>query len=106
VTASYLGLLILQPLWHALLPEPTGSGSWLLALAATAPLLLPLKGLLKGSLRSMTWAGYLVMLYLIIGVMEAWSNPAQRLPALVQILLVVIFIGNLMVFSRPSQRDP
>ena len=77
-----------------------------MALAATAPLLLPLKGLLKGSLRSMTWAGYLVMLYLIIGVMEAWSNPAQRLPALAQVLLVVIFIGSLMVFSRPSQRDP
>ena len=106
MTASYLGLLILQPLWHALLPEPMGYGSWLLALAATAPLLLPLKGLLKGSLRSMTWAGYLVMLYLIIGVMEAWSNPAQRLPALAQVLLVVIFIGSLMVFSRPSQRDP
>ena len=51
----------------------------------------------------MTWAGYLVMLYLVIGVMEAWSNPAQRVPALVQTALVVIFVGSVLVFSR---REP
>jgi uncharacterized membrane protein len=105
VTASYLGLVILQPLWHALLPRPMGTGNWLLALAAVFPLLLPLKGLLKGSLRSMTWAGYLVMLYLVIGITEAWSNPAQRIPALLQTFLVVIFIGSLLVFSRVKQAD-
>jgi len=94
---------MLQPLWHALLPAPMGSGNWILALAALFPLLLPLKGLLKGSLRSMTWAGYLVMLYLVIGITEAWSNPAQRLPALLQTLLVGVFIAAVLVFSRPKQ---
>jgi len=106
VTVSYIGLLIFQPVWHALLPEPFGSGNWILALAATAPLLLPLKGVLQGLLRSMTWAGYLVMLYLVIGIMEAWSNPDQRLAALIQVMLVVIFIASLMVFSRPDREDP
>jgi len=77
-----------------------GTGSWLLALAAACPLLLPLRGLLKGSLRSMTWAGYLVMLYLMVGITEAWTNPAQRIPALAQTFLVVIFVGSLLVFSR------
>jgi len=77
-----------------------GSGSWLLALVASVPLLLPLRGLLAGSLRSMTWAGYLVMLYLVIGVMEAWSNPAQRGPALLQTALVVIFTASVLAFSR------
>ena len=80
-----------------------GSGNWLLALVAAAPLLLPLKGLLQGSLRSMTWAGYLVMLYLVIGITEAWSNPAQRIPALLQTLLVVVFVGSLLIFSRRKQ---
>lgn len=73
-----------------------------MALAAAVPLLLPLKGLLEGSLRSMTWAGYLVMLYLIIGITEAWSNPAQRWPALAQTLLVIIFVGSVLVFSREN----
>jgi uncharacterized membrane protein len=101
---SYLALLALQPLWHALLPRPMGSGNWGLGLVAAAPLLLPLKGLLAGSLRSMTWAGYLVMLYLVIGVMEAWSNPEQRIPALVQVLLVVVFTASLLSFSG-SRKD-
>jgi uncharacterized membrane protein len=80
-----------------------GSGNGLLALAAVVPLLLPLKGLLQGSLRSITWAGYLVMLYLVIGTTEAWSNPAQRIPALLQTLLVVVFVAGALAFSRPKQ---
>lgn len=98
--AAYLGLIMLQPLWHAVLPPPSGAGNWLLATIATAPLLLPLKGLLGDSLRSMTWAGYLVMLYLVIGIMEAWSNPPQRIPALTQTALVIIFVGSVLAFSR------
>jgi len=81
-----------------------GAGSWLLAALATIPLLLPLKGLLAGSLRSMTWAGYLVMLYLIIGVVEAWSNPPQRIPALLQTLLVVTFVVSVLIFSRQHEK--
>ena len=98
--AAYLGLILLQPLWHALLPPPYGAGNWVLAAVATVPLLLPLKGLLANSLRSMTWAGYLVMLYLVIGIMEAWSNPPQRIPALAQTALVIVFVGSVLVFSR------
>jgi uncharacterized membrane protein len=104
LTGSYLVLLVLQVVWHALLPPPMGTGSWLLAALAAAPLLLPLKGLLTGSLRSMTWAGYLVMIYLIIGVMEAWSNPPQRIPALLQTLFVVIFVASVLVFSRKHEK--
>ena len=98
--ASYLGLVLLQPIWHALLPSPLGAGRWWLAGIAALPLLLPLKGVMTGSLRSMTWAGYLVMLYLAIGIMEAWSNPPQRVPALVQTALVVVFVLAVLGFSR------
>jgi uncharacterized membrane protein len=82
-----------------------GNASWLLAAVAVTPLLIPLKGVIAGSLRSLTWAGYLVMLYLVIGVMEAWSNPPQRLPALTQVLLVAAFVASLLLFSRADQRD-
>ncbi len=103
--ASYLLLLLLQPVWHALLPPPMGAGNWLLATAATLPLLFPLKGVLRGSLRSMTWAGYLVMLYIIIGIMEAWSNPPQRIPALIQVALVAVFVGSVLGFSRAERQN-
>lgn len=102
VVFSYLALLILQPVWHALLPAPRGAQAWWLGVIAALPLLLPLNGILRGSLRSMTWAGYLLLLYFAIGVMEAWSNPPQRLPALVQIGLVVVCFSSLFRFSRQN----
>lgn len=104
LTIAYLALILLQPAWHALAPSPLGNESWVLAVVAVVPLLLPLRGLLAGSLRSMTWAGYLVMLYLVVGVMEAWANPPQRIPALTQVLLVVLFIGSVLAFSRQVPR--
>lgn len=105
VSGSYIALIALQTVWHWLLPPPGGAGSWILALVATLPLLLPLKGVLSGSLRSMTWAGYLVMLYLVLGVMEAWANPPQRIPALAQVLLVVLFVASVLAFSRPARQS-
>lgn len=104
-SAAYLALILLQPAWHALLPGPLGNESWVLAAVAAVPLLLPLRGLLAGSLRSMTWAGYLVMLYLVVGVMEAWANPPQRIPALTQVVLVVLFVGGVLAFSRRVPRN-
>ena len=103
VAGSYLALLALQPVWHALLPTPYGASSWWLGLLAALPLLLPLKGVLKGHIRSMTWAGYLLLFYLVIGVMEAWSNPPQRLPALIQTGLVAVSIAAMLGFSRESR---
>lgn len=101
---SYLLLLALQPLWHFILPSPMGARLWWLAALATFPLLLPLAGVLRGSLRSLTWAGYLVMLYLIIGIMEAWSNPPQRWPATMQTVLVILFVYATLMFSRKAAK--
>jgi uncharacterized membrane protein len=103
VRASYLALVLLQPLWHFLLPQPVGNRSWLLASIATVPLLLPFRGVWRASLRSITWAGYLSMAYLIIGIMEAWANPPQRAIALSQTVLVCVFVGGALAFSRPSK---
>jgi uncharacterized membrane protein len=102
---TYAALITLQPAWHAVIPPPMGNGSWPLAALATAPLLLPLRGLWLGSLRSMTWAGYLSMLYLVIGVMEAWANPPQRVPALLQVALVAGLIAGMLRFSRASHPE-
>jgi uncharacterized membrane protein len=99
---SWLALIVLQPLWHGLLPQPLGAQSWPLAGIATVPLLLPLRGLWRGSLRSVTWAGYLSMLYLVVGVMEAWANPPQRITALVQVLLVGVFVISAVALSRAN----
>ena len=82
-----------------------GNASWLLAAVAVTPLLIPLRGVIAGSLRSLTWAGYLVMLYLVIGVMEAWANPPQRLPASAQVALIALFVASVLAFSRRAGPD-
>lgn len=90
--AAYLGTLAWQLIWHGLLPPPWGSQNLWLSLFACLPLLIPLAGLARNHYRSMIWAGLLLMLYFTIGVMEAWSNPPQRLPALVQVSLAVFYL--------------
>ena len=102
---AWLALVALQLVWHALLPPPRGAGNILLAAVAAVPLLLPIRGILRGSLRAMTWGGYLAMLYLVIGVMEAWANPPQRIPAVAQVLLVAVFVAAVLVFSRRDRQS-
>jgi uncharacterized membrane protein len=90
--AAYVCTLLWQPVWHGLLPPPYGARNVWLAAFASLPLLIPLRGLLRSNYRSMIWAGLLLLLYFAIGVMEAWSNPLQRLPALVQVILPVCYL--------------
>ncbi len=98
--AAYLATLIWQVVWHGLLPPPTGARNIWLALVACLPLLIPLFGLVRGNYRSMIWAGLLLMLYFTIGIMEIWSNPPQRFPAMVQVVLAVFY---LFAFRKRNQ---
>jgi len=100
VFTFYLALLVLQPIWHLLLPDPWGSQNWILALIASLPLLLPVAGIAAGRFRSMIWGGFLAVLYFMVGVMEAWSNPDQRIPACVQIVLSLGYCAVLVIYAR------
>ena len=102
--AAYLALLLLQFAWHGLLPEPMGSANWILALVASLPLLLPLAGIAGGKMRSMTWGGFLAVLYFVIGVMEAWSNPPQRIPAAIQVTVSLVYCGLVAACARKLSR--
>jgi len=105
VFGFYLALLLLQPTWHFLLPGPWGSQNWILALVASLPLLLPIAGIAAGRSRSMTWGGFLAVLYFVIGVVEAWANPGQRIPACVQIVLSLGYCAALVIYSRQGSKQ-
>lgn len=98
--AAYAATLVWQVIWHGLLPPPLGARNIWLTLLACLPLFIPLTGLIRGKYRSMIWAGLLLMLYFTIGIMEAWSNPPQRLPALVQIVLPVFYLFAFKMRNR------
>ena len=99
--AAYFATLAWQPIWHALLPRPFGSQNFWLAGLAFVQLLIPVLGLSRSNYRSMIWAGLLLMLYFTIGIMEMWSNPPQRFPALVQVLLAVSYLFAFKKRNRP-----
>jgi uncharacterized membrane protein len=90
--ATYLGVLAWQVIWHGLLPPPLGARNVWLVTIACIPLFMPLAGLARMKYRSMIWSGVLLILYFAIGIMEAWSNPPQRIPALVQVTLVIFYL--------------
>jgi len=100
VQILYLALMALQLVWHGLLPEPGGNRNWVIALAAVLPLVILLPGILAGRIRSMTWGGYLLVIYFTAGVMETWSNPPQRVPAVSQVALVLLYVAALLWLAR------
>jgi uncharacterized membrane protein len=101
----YVAILFLQPIWHGLLPVPLGNQSLALTLLSTSPLVIPLGGILRRQVRSMIWGGYLVVLYFIAGVMEAWSNPTQRVLALLQVGLALLYVLLLVNITRQPRQQ-
>jgi uncharacterized membrane protein len=97
---TYLGVLVWQVIWHGLLPPPWGTHNIWLAVLACLPLLIPLRGLIRLSYRSMIWAGLLLMLYFTIGIMEIWTNPPQRPAAWLQVVLSAFY---LFAFRKRNQ---
>lgn len=101
---SYLATAAWQIIWHGLLPSPLGAQLPWLAILALAPLLLPLRGLIALQTRAVTWASYLLLLYFIVAIMEAWSNPQQRMAALVQAVLVTSCLISIALVTRRQPR--
>ncbi len=101
-TAIYLLLLLLQPLWLWLIPQPVGYQSAWLAAALTLPLLIPLRGIIAGSLRKGIIGAYLTLPHLMFAISEAWARPASRWLAVFQLLLIICYW--LLLISRGRQR--
>ncbi len=81
-----------------------GSGPWL-ALIASVILLPALPGILKLRHQPLIWGGYLVVLYFIAAVTEAWSDPPDRWPALVQAGLCLLYVAGLWATKGRRHRE-
>ncbi|MCF6225799.1 MAG: DUF2069 domain-containing protein [Xanthomonadales bacterium] len=87
----YLLLLILQPIWLWLLPSPVGYQSAWLAGIFALPLLFPLLGILKGSLRKAIIGAYITTPHFMFAISEAWTLPDGRWLAITQIGLITYY---------------
>lgn len=100
--ASWVALLALTVLWEWLLAPLRPGGSWLVLKAV--PLLLPLRGVLRGDVKIMQWALLLVLLYIAEGGTRAADAPPAGVMALLEIALGLAFFAAAVVYLRPFKR--
>lgn len=91
--SGYFALLLLLVIWHGFL-YPAEKQAWVLLGFIIAPLLFPLRGLLKENPYTYAWTSFVILLYFIHGTVEAWANAEQRTLAIIEIYLSVqVYIG-------------
>lgn len=98
--ASYFALLGLLMLWQTVLAPPQVLPVSLVLVLLVGPLLFPLRGLLHGRPYTHAWTSFLVLIYFIHGVVEAWSDPAVRLYAGLEILFSVLLYSSALLYAR------
>ena len=103
VTALFL-LIALCLAWELWLAPLRPGGSWLVL--KVLPLLLPLRGVLKGSLYTMQWAAMLILLYFMEGVVRAYSDPSPMSAWMggLETVLALAFYLCAIFYVRPAKR--
>lgn len=97
---SYITLIGLLLGWYGIHdPSPVA------LIALLLPLLFPLRGLLKGDPYTFAWSSFLILIYFIHGVVEAYANPAVRLLAGFEILCSVAFYSGAVLYARLRGRE-
>ena len=101
---SLLGLIILCLLWETWL-APLRPGGTLLFLKAL-PLAFAVRGVARGSLYTIQWSSMLVLLYLMEGVVRAFSDPPgpSITMAWLEILLSTVFFVSALMYVHPAKR--
>ena len=91
--SAYFALLLLLIVWHGF-AFPSSNQPWLILAFIIAPLLFPLRGLLKENPYTYAWTSFVVLLYFMHGTVEAWANANERVYAIIEIYLSVqLYIG-------------
>ena len=100
--ASWLALIALAVLWEWLLAPLRPGGSWLVL--KSLPLLLPLRGVLRGDVKVMQWALLLVLLYVAEGSVRAADAAPAGTMAMIQTAIGLVFFASTIVYLRPFKK--
>lgn len=90
---AYLSLFALLMIWNTLISPPEKLPVALALMITVTPLLLPLRGFIKGHLKSCSWMAYLSMPYFIHGSIEAYARAEYLLPAMEMLFSLMLFTG-------------
>ncbi|MCJ8322187.1 MAG: DUF2069 domain-containing protein [Colwellia sp.] len=87
---SYFSLLLFMPLWLIVLSPSSGLSPTLSLVMFTLPLLLPLKGLIKGNPYTYAWSSFIVMIYFLHSLTTLWVSPKDLVWALIELILATV----------------
>lgn len=101
ILGCWLGLLLV--LGAPLLVTPNASvGFWMMQ---TLPLLMTLPGIIRRNPRALLWLGFLVLFYILNGVLQVASgSPALRWLGVVTLLLCLTLFTAVIVAVRSSRK--
>lgn len=99
------GLLVVVVVGWQLATRP-GTEGVIVALLTIVPLLLPWPGLICGKRYTHAWGTLCVLPYLILGVVEAVANPAERLWSGASLILSLLLFAALILYLRVSRPLP
>ena len=99
---GWLALIVLTVLWEWWLAPLRPGGSWLVLKAV--PMLLPLRGVLRGDVKAMQWALLLVLPYIAEGSVRAVDPPPVGAMAMAEIALGLAFFAATIVYLRPFKQ--
>ena len=101
---SLIALIILLVLWEMVLAPLRPNGSWMVL--KVIPLLLPLRGILKGQNYTMQWSSMMILLYFTEGIVRASSDIStlSRVLASVEVLFSVSFFLGAILYLRPYKK--
>lgn len=101
---SLIALIILCVAWELWL-APLRPGGTLIALKAV-PLLFALKGISQGRVYTFQWLAMLSLLYLMEGIVRAWSdiNIVSVYLALLEVVLALVLYLSTILYVRPAKK--
>lgn len=101
---SLLALIVLCLSWELWLAPLRPGGSWLVL--KVVPLLLPLRGVLRGRLYTYQWAAMLSLLYVMEGAVRGMTDPgsASAILGWLELVLAGVFFVAAVAYVRPAKK--
>lgn len=97
---GFLGLFALRMLWPTMLDFNPRYPVALTLLVTVTPLLIPMRGFLRGTPKSSAWLAYISLIYFMHGLIEAYSNAGVRLYAGLEIALCLLIFTGVTLYLR------
>lgn len=102
--AGFIGLFALLMLNHTVFNISPNLPIAATLLLTVTPLLVPMRGFLRGQPKSSAWLAYLSLIYFIHGCMSAYANEDEDLFGLLEILFSLMIFSGITFYLRLLKR--